>query len=235
MTKKLICKKSIEDLNHRMLLTHSKFPYTENQLKRPCLFLDRDGVIIEDCHHISNPDQVKLLIGAKELINFARSKGWLIVVVSNQSGIYRGFFTWDDYEAINKKMLTLLDNFYAFDAIYANGYGPNAPLKSWRKPSPAMLLTAKEELGIDLSKSILIGDRVTDLEAGNKAGLKFVMHVLSGHGKTERKKILAKIKKGSSEHKRYKEGSYYLNNDDLHSEVILLNSLKDIPLEIFKN
>ena len=153
---------------------------------QPALFLDRDGVLIEDRHHLCDPDQVELCPGALSLVNHANQQGWPVVVITNQSGIARGYFDWDAYERVTDRLLALLGPNAPIAAIYANGHGPDAPSNSWRKPSPAMLLAASKELNLDLSRSLLIGDRLSDLEAGARAGLPWLVHVLSGHGLEER-------------------------------------------------
>ena len=152
----------------------------------PALFLDRDGVLIDDKHYLSDPDDVKLCKGSSDLINHANSKGWHVVIITNQSGISRGYFNWSDYEKVTNRMLRLLDNPKQISAIYANGHGPEASLCSWRKPSPSMILEASRELRIDLVKSILIGDRLSDLKSGFTAGIGTLAHVLTGHGANER-------------------------------------------------
>jgi D-glycero-D-manno-heptose 1,7-bisphosphate phosphatase len=156
---------------------------------QPALFLDRDGVIIEDRHHICDPDEVILCKGASELIRYVAELGWPVVIVTNQSGIARGLFSWADYERVTERMLSLLGPEAPIAAIYANGHGPDAPPGSWRKPSPAMLLDAATSLRIDLHRSLLIGDRLNDLKAGVAAGLTAVCHVLTGHGEQERHEV----------------------------------------------
>ena len=118
-------------------------------IPRAALFLDRDGVVIEDCHHLSNPNQVTLLPGARELLRHANANGWPVVLITNQSGIARGLFDWDDYELVTDRLLELLGPDAPLAAIYANGHGPDAPATSWRKPSPARLLAAGQELNLD--------------------------------------------------------------------------------------
>ena len=156
---------------------------------KPALFLDRDGVLIEDKHHLSNPDNVLLCPGAKTLLKNAFQQGLPVVMITNQSGIARGYFNWQDYERVTDRLLELLGSTAPLAGIYANGHGPNAPLTSWRKPSPEMLLTAAKDLNIDLSRSLLIGDRLSDLRAGASAGLPWLGHVLTGHGEKERHAI----------------------------------------------
>lgn len=114
-----------------------------------------------------------------------------MVVVTNQSGIGRGFFDWSAYERVTDQLLELLGPTAPLAGIYANSHGPDAPQASWRKPSPAMLLEAARELNLDLRRSILVGDRLSDLEAGAQAGLRTLAHVLTGHGHNERPGITA--------------------------------------------
>ena len=154
--------------------------------KVPALFLDRDGVLIEDKHYLSDPDQVVLCPGVKALLKEAKTQKYPVVVITNQSGIARRHFDWQAYQRVTDRLLQLLDSFDSLAAIYANGYGPDAPVDSWRKPSPAMLRAAASDLNLDLSRSLLIGDRLSDLKAGARAGLAWLGHVHTGHGAKER-------------------------------------------------
>ena len=202
------------NLCHRLLLTTAQLSTS------PALFLDRDGVIIEDVHYISNPDQVILCKGASKLISIAHTMKWPVIVITNQSGIARGFFKWDDYKSVNDRMQNLLGGEAPLSAIYACGHGPDAPKDSWRKPSPLMLLDASKVLNLDLQNSILIGDRLSDLQAGAAAGLKIVFHVLSGHGQSARKSVL-----------NWHEQSVHANLDRAPS-LGLLESLNSFPYEL---
>lgn len=183
------------------------------------LFLDRDGVMIEDVHYISDPKYVKLCPGVKPLIKHARKTKCLIVVITNQSGIARGLFNWDTYHRVNDRLLQLLGPEAKISAIYANGHGPNAPLSSWRKPSPGMLVAAAKDLNIDLSRSILVGDRLSDIQAGANAGLPLLIHVLTGHGKQEQ--IVVKI--WAKRYQLIKTNSCF--------KFAQINSLLDFPFE----
>ena len=143
------------------------------QHPRPCIFMDRDGVIIEDTHFVSDPTKVVLCKGAK---SFLETQGMLnnkVVVVTNQSGIGRRMFTWSEYHNVTQKMLELLGNQAKIDAVYANSLLPKEfnGASSWRKPGIGMLLAAERDLKIDVKRSILIGDRVTDMLAGWIAGV----------------------------------------------------------------
>ncbi|MBM5798020.1 MAG: HAD-IIIA family hydrolase [Cyanobacteria bacterium K_Offshore_0m_m2_072] len=202
-----------KSLEHRLLYASAFSAPT------PALFLDRDGVLIEDRHYLSDPDLVSLCPGAAYLIDLASCIGWPVVVVTNQSGIARGLFEWTDFDNVNLRMLALLGEDSPIVAIYANGHGPSAHPSSWRKPSPQMLVEAARELNLDLQRSILIGDRLSDLQAGAAAGVQMVIHVLTGHGLGERKLVERWF--SSTPHKPL----------GLH----LLDSLEDFPPEFFLN
>ena len=183
------------------------------------IFLDRDGVLIEDKHYLCNPDDVQLCAGAKKLLEQAKNNHWPVVVVTNQSGIARGLFDWNEYESVTQRLLQILGTEILISAIYANGYGPDAPVNSWRKPSPGMLLAATKDLSIDLSRSILVGDRLTDLQAGASAGLPFLIHVLTGHGKKERAAVESWAK----------QNRLLANSPSF--KLALIDSLEDFPFK----
>jgi len=153
------------------------------------MFLDRDGVLIEDKHYLCDPIQVVLCPGVKMLLKQAKKINLPVIVITNQSGIARGFFNWQAYERVTDRLLELLGSTAPLAGIYANGHGPDAPVNCWRKPSPAMLLAAAADLNLDLSRSLLIGDRLSDLQAGKRAGLPWLVHVLTGHGAKERHEV----------------------------------------------
>ncbi len=157
----------------------------------PCLFLDRDGVIIEDRHYLSDPAGVQLISGADELIVSAREQGYAVVVVSNQSGIGRGRFGWKEHFAVESRMIELVTASGArFDALYACPF--HAPARAgeaadhpWRKPNPGMILAASGALNLDRSRSWLVGDKLSDIQAAKAAGLRAGIHVLTGHGQDD--------------------------------------------------
>lgn len=146
---------------------------------QPALFLDRDGVVVHDVHHLRRVEDVKLIEGIGAVIYGAAAAGAIVVMVTNQSGIARQLFGWDDFgkvqDAIHK---ALADCGAGFDGVYACGYHDNAARPGfaiadhpWRKPNPGMLLAAAEEFGIDLARSWIVGDRPSDIEAGRRAGI----------------------------------------------------------------
>jgi len=195
------------------------FDYSEqkNQEIYPkAIFLDRDGVVNEDCHYIKDPLKVKLCKGAKSLIRKIFSKGIPIVVITNQSGISRKILTWEDYYLVNEKIIEQLGIPNPISAIYANSHTTTNQGNNWRKPNPHMIIQASLDLKINLQNSILIGDRLTDLQAGYRAGIKKLIHVMTGHGFKERDKVISNFKNG-------------ISND---VEIILINNLLEFPFKL---
>jgi D-glycero-D-manno-heptose 1,7-bisphosphate phosphatase len=158
-------------------------------LPAPALFLDRDGVIIEEKEYIADPAQVELLPGIADLIRIARASGMAVVEVTNQAGIARGYLGWPEFVAVENRTRQLLAaQGVQLDAVFAcpfhsEGRAPYAhPDHAWRKPNPGMLLAAAELLNLDLPRSILVGDKIADQQAALAAGLAGGIHVLTGHG-----------------------------------------------------
>ncbi len=180
-----------------------------NNQKRKAFFFDRDGVLIKDTHYIKKPQDVSLLNGVDDFLNKTKKLGYLNIIITNQSGISRKLFSWEDYEKVTKRMLTMMKNKDSINAIYANGENSSDSLKntSWRKPNPNMILRAAKDFNLELSKSFLIGDRLSDISSGERAGIKNIFHVLTGHGINEREKV---IKNYSQQKKNY---NLYLIND----------------------
>ena len=148
-------------------------------MKKKAVFLDRDGTIIEDAGYIADAADVRLLPGVADAIRRFAAAGFEIVVVSNQSGVARGIFDEDALSAVHARMVELLGSDGArLDGAYYCPYldGPEAKLEAYRcaselrKPEPGMLIQAASERGIDLSRSWMIGDSATDVEAGRRAG-----------------------------------------------------------------
>ncbi|WP_315924300.1 HAD family hydrolase [Mesorhizobium sp. SP-1A] len=145
---------------------------------RPALFLDRDGTINIDTGYPSDPEAVALRQEIVPAIRAANEAGLPVVVVTNQSGIARGYYGWDEFAAVNGRVLALLaEQGCEVDMVLACAYheaGKGAlgvaghPM---RKPNPGMLLRAAEILKLDLSRSLMVGDKADDMEAGRRAGL----------------------------------------------------------------
>lgn len=165
--------------------------FQESPIERhPAIFFDRDGVIIEEVDYIANPRDVKLIKGASSAIKSAREMGFRTVIITNQSGIGRGFFGWADYLSVENYFVeTLRKQGVQVDGILACGAAPGTDADEWRKPSDGMLLAAALSLNLDLHRSIVVGDKASDLEAGKRAGLRLGVHVATGHGTAERKLV----------------------------------------------
>ncbi|CAM5336577.1 D-glycero-beta-D-manno-heptose-1,7-bisphosphate 7-phosphatase [Mycolicibacterium aubagnense] len=142
------------------------------------LFLDRDGTINIDTGYPSDPGQIVLRDAILPVIQAANQAGWPVVIVTNQSGIARGYFGWDVFAAVNGRILTLLREKGCFvDMVLACAYheAGKGVLRlgdhPMRKPNPGMLLKAAEMLRADLRGSVMVGDKEADIEAGRRAGL----------------------------------------------------------------
>jgi len=148
----------------------------------PAVFLDRDGTIIEEKEYLSRPDQVVILAGAAKALKQLQDAGFRLFVVSNQSGVGRGYFTKADVERVNQYLASLLaGEGVRFEKIYIAPEAPDQPSRG-RKPSPQFLFEARDEFGIDLSQSYMIGDKLIDLECGWNAGAKKSILVRTGYG-----------------------------------------------------
>ncbi len=159
------------------------------------LFLDRDGVVIEDVDYIRDPAQVRIRPDIKETLLRAREKNFRIVIITNQSGIGRGMISWEQYDQVTLRMQTLLAQEGLFvDRIMRAPFFEQSQLpeglvrRSLRKPRPGMIHQAAGELRIDLSKSILVGDCASDLMAGVLAGISKVHLLRSPRTSEELKK-----------------------------------------------
>lgn len=153
------------------------------------VFLDRDGTINEEMGYINHVDRFVLLPGAAEAIRRLNSGGLKAVVVTNQSGVARGYFPKRLIDRVHEKMCRLLRQKGAWlDGIYPCVHTPSGEDGlggcDCRKPEIGLLLQAARELELDLKRSYVVGDRFKDVETGRKAGAKAVL-VLTGYGKGE--------------------------------------------------
>ena len=142
------------------------------------LFLDRDGVINEEVGYLSRREDVRFLPGLVPLCRAAQRLGYKLVVVTNQSGIARGLYSEADFTALMEWMREeLRRDGVMLDAVYHCPYHPEHGVGAYRrehedrKPSPGMLRRAALELDLDLSRSVMVGDRCSDVAAANAAGL----------------------------------------------------------------
>lgn len=141
------------------------------------VFLDRDGTLVEPSHYPSRPEQLRVYDGIGAALRTLRELGFLLVVVTNQSGIARGYFDEPQLETMHEHLRGLLrHDGVELDAIYHCPHHPDGVVKGLatrcdcRKPEPGMLTRAAAELDIDLARSWLVGDILDDVEAGNRCG-----------------------------------------------------------------
>jgi D-glycero-D-manno-heptose 1,7-bisphosphate phosphatase len=151
-------------------------------------FLDRDGTIIRQVDLMHEVSQLRLLPGAATAIRILNEKGLLVVVVTNQPVVARGVASEQEIKLVHEELNRRLQAKGAhIDAFYFCPHHPNATLEQYRticscrKPEPGMILCAAKELGIDLSRSVMIGDTTQDVLAGSRAGVHTIL-VRTGHG-----------------------------------------------------
>lgn len=141
----------------------------------PAIFFDRDGTLCRDIPYCSCPEDLVLMPDAVQAIRTANSQGCKAVVITNQSGIARGYFSIQDLEKIHQKLLGLLaQEGVHLDGIYCCPHHPDEYCQC-RKPKPGLFLRAAAELHIDLSSSYMIGDSLKDIQAGKNAGCRTIL------------------------------------------------------------
>ncbi len=162
------------------------------------LFLDRDGVINVEKDYLYKIEDFEFIDGIFDLCKYYEKLGFIIVVVTNQSGIARGFYTEDDFEILTSWMI---DEFLKKDVVISKVYHCPHHTKisgecSCRKPNPGMLLQASKDLDINLSESIIVGDKERDIEAGIAAGLNstFLFDESNSVKISKANKIISKLK-----------------------------------------
>lgn len=145
---------------------------------RPALFLDRDGVIVEEVGYLHRVEDCRLVPGVADLIAAVGQAGVAVVIVTNQSGIGRGYYGWEEFATVQCHILALLAEQGAYiDMVLACAYHPNARPgfdladHAWRKPGCGMLIEAAGALNLDLPRSWIVGDRASDVAAGRAAGI----------------------------------------------------------------
>jgi len=152
------------------------------------VFLDRDGVLIEEKHYLHLPEEVSLIPGTAPALKRLMDAGYLLLIVTNQSGVGRGYFTMEDVDKVHQHLESEFEKRgVRFRQIYIAPEAPDQPSRG-RKPSPQFLFDARDAHGVDLSRSYMIGDKLVDLECGWNAGVKKSILVRTGYGvKTEKK------------------------------------------------
>jgi D-glycero-D-manno-heptose 1,7-bisphosphate phosphatase len=160
---------------------------------RPALFLDRDGVIVQEAGYLHRIEEIHVVPGAAKVIAAANKQSIPVIMVTNQSGIGRGHYGWAEFKSVQDAIVASLATEGArIDAVYACAHHPEAegflahPNHPARKPNPGMLLKAASDLAIDLKSSWLVGDKAADIEAAKRAGIAGALQVATGYGSAER-------------------------------------------------
>ena len=149
---------------------------------QPAVFLDRDGTLIVEKEYLHHPEAVAIFPGVGAALKQLQAAGFALFIVSNQSGVGRGYFTLADVENVHRHLRQeFARDGVRFEKIYVAPEAPDQPSRG-RKPSPQFLFDARDEFGVDLSRSYLIGDKLIDLECGWNAGVKQSLLVRTGYG-----------------------------------------------------
>lgn len=158
---------------------------------RRAVFIDRDGTISEEVGYINHPSRFRVFPYAAAAIKHLNEAGWLAIVVTNQAGVARGYFSEDMIKTVHAEMAKELEDGSArLDAIYYCAHHPSVGEPPYRfdcdcrKPKPGLISRASRDLNIDLAGSWMVGDRYSDVELARNAGVKS-MFVLSGYGRGE--------------------------------------------------
>jgi D-glycero-D-manno-heptose 1,7-bisphosphate phosphatase len=147
--------------------------------RRRAVFFDRDGTLMDEVEYCSDPAKVRLIPGVPEALDQLKSAGYLAIIVTNQAGIGRGYFSEAQYEAVQAELLRQIGA-HRIDASYFCSDAPGTP-SSRRKPEPGMILEAAADFRIDLAASFTVGDKASDIESGRRAGTRTIL-VRTGYG-----------------------------------------------------
>lgn len=160
-------------------------------MKRRAVFIDRDGTISEEVGYINHPSRFRVFSYSAPAINLLNNAGWLAIVVTNQAGVARGYFSEAMIQAVHERLRQDLEsNGARLDAIYYCAHHPSVGEPPYRldcdcrKPKPGLVHRAAEELNIELDASWMIGDRYSDIELARNAGVRCAL-VMSGYGRSE--------------------------------------------------
>jgi D-glycero-D-manno-heptose 1,7-bisphosphate phosphatase len=160
-------------------------------MKRPALFMDRDGTISEEVGYVNHPSRFRVFPYAGEAVKLLNDNGWLAIVVTNQAGVARGYFSENVIVQIHEQLRRDLESDAAnLDAIYYCAHHPSVGEPPYRldcdcrKPRPGLITRAAADFEIDLARSWMVGDRFGDVELARNAGLHSAL-VLSGYGRGE--------------------------------------------------
>ena len=143
------------------------------------VFLDRDGTVMRDVDYCGDPAQVEVFLGAAEALQRLKARGYKLIILTNQSGIGRGYFSDAEYRAVEREFLRQLGG----ELIDATYYCPDLPDTNSlrRKPAPGMIFEAQRDHRLDLARSYLVGDKRSDIACGRNAGVRTIL-VQTGYG-----------------------------------------------------
>jgi len=160
--------------------------------KKHVIFIDRDGTVNHDVDYCDSPDKLELIDRSAEAIRLVNDSSFFAVLITNQSGVGRGYFSESVVHDVNNRLLSMLEEKGScIDKTYYCPHHPEAKVEEYRqvcecrKPNPGMLLQGAKELGVELEGSYMIGDRYSDVATGHNAGICSVM-VMTGYGESER-------------------------------------------------
>lgn len=146
------------------------------------VFLDRDGTLNVEKNYLCDPAQLEIFPGTGPALRRLMEAGFKLVIITNQSGIGRGYYTVDDMHRVNTRLTELLAaDGVRFEKVYFSPEAPDQPSRT-RKPSPQLLFDARDEFALDLAQSYMVGDKLIDLECGWNAGVKSSILVRTGYG-----------------------------------------------------
>ncbi|HMQ31651.1 MAG TPA: HAD family hydrolase [Chloroflexaceae bacterium] len=161
-------------------------------MSQPALFLDRDGTLVQPRHYPTRPDELLIFAGVPELLRLFQRHGWRIVVITNQSGVARGYLSEGELASMHCCMAADLGRRgVRLDGVYHCPHHPDGTVAPFnvacecRKPSPGMLLRAAAELDLDLGRSWFLGDILDDVEAGHRAGCRAALVDLGSESRPE--------------------------------------------------
>ncbi len=144
----------------------------------PTIFFDRDGTLMDEVDYCRRPQDVRAIPGVADALSDLRERGWLAILITNQSGIGRGIISLEEYQAVHAELLRQIGN--QLDGVY---FCPDAPptKSKRRKPEPGMILEAMGDFDIDRKQSWMVGDKPADIQCGRSAGVRTVL-VKTGYG-----------------------------------------------------
>jgi D-glycero-D-manno-heptose 1,7-bisphosphate phosphatase len=151
-------------------------------MRKKAVFLDRDGTLMKEKEYLYRPEEVEVLPGVPGALRRLEEADYLLVLVTNQSGVGREYFQMEDVHRVHARLLSeLAAARVRISKIYVAPEAPGQPSRG-RKPSPQFLFDARDELEVELAESFMVGDKLIDLQCGCRAGVKRSLLVRTGYG-----------------------------------------------------